>query len=137
MSKPELINELAPCGVFCGACPSFKKSCLGCSSNDKNQKRKSKWGCKIRDCCYNKKELDYCAYCEEFPCKIIHKKLLSSHKDDPAFKYRFEIPDNFIKLKEMGLDGYINYQKDRWKCSLCGGLIHFYYYRCSKCGVKS
>ena len=137
MTKTKRENELAPCGVYCGACPSFNKSCLGCSSNDKNQKRQSKWGCKIRNCCYNQKGLDYCAYCEEFPCKIIHKKLLSQHKGDPAFKYRFEIPDSFIKLKEIGLDGYLDFQKEWWKCDSCGGIIHFYYYKCSKCGKRS
>ena len=32
--------ELAPCGVFCGACPSLGKSCLGCASDDKRQNLK-------------------------------------------------------------------------------------------------
>ena len=31
-------NELAPCGVFCAACPSFDKTCNGCSSDNQKQK---------------------------------------------------------------------------------------------------
>ena len=130
------VNELAPCGVYCGACPSFKKTCFGCSSSDKRQKRCSKWSCKIRNCCYNQKGLDYCAYCEQFPCKIIHKKLLATHSGDPAFEYRYEIPDVFIKLKTLGIDNYLDFQKKKWKCNSCGGTILFYYYKCNKCGKE-
>jgi hypothetical protein len=32
-------NELAPCGVFCGTCPSYNKTCKGCASEDKEQAR--------------------------------------------------------------------------------------------------
>ena len=54
-----LANELAPCSVFCGACPSFNKTCFGCPSESKKQKRISKWGCKIRKCCYEEKNIKY------------------------------------------------------------------------------
>ena len=50
--------ELAPCGVWCGACPSFKKTCLGCASEDPKQKRTSKWGCRIRVCAYDKEKIE-------------------------------------------------------------------------------
>lgn len=30
-------SALAPCGVFCGACPSYEKTCLGCASESKEQ----------------------------------------------------------------------------------------------------
>ncbi len=136
MVKMKRVNELSPCGVYCGACPSFNKSCFGCSSSDKNQKRKSKWSCKIRNCCYNQKGLDYCANCEQFPCKIFTKKILSSHLGDPSYEYRFEIPENFIKLRTMGIDTYLDFQKKKWKCDLCNGTIHFYHYKCSKCGKE-
>ena len=108
-------NELAPCGVFCGACPSFNKSCLGCPSESKKQKRTSKWGCKIRNCCYNEKKQDFCV-------------------GDNRFKYRHEISENFTKLKELGLGGYQEYQKQKWSCPLCDGTVYFYHYKCSKCG---
>ena len=127
-------NELAPCGVFCGACPSFNKSCLGCPSENKSQKRTSKWGCKIRKCCYNEKNLDYCCECPDFPCVKINKKLLDSHPGDNRFKYRHEIPKNIEKLKELGLKRYLDYQKTRWSCPTCGGTVHFYHYKCDKCG---
>jgi hypothetical protein len=118
----QIPNELAPCGVFCGACPSFNKTCLGCASESKEQKRTSKWGCKIRDCCYNIEEKDFC--------------LLHSHPGEIKFKYRHEIPEIFQKLKELGVDDYLEFQKQRWSCSSCGSRVNFYHYKCSKCGKE-
>lgn len=128
-------DTLAPCGVFCRACPSFDKTCKGCASDDSDQDRCSKWSCKIRNCCYGK-GLDFCINCDEFPCKIIFKKLLGSHRDDPRFTYRLEIPDIFIKLKTMSLDEYFEFQTQRWKCDSCGGTIQFYLYKCRNCGKE-
>ena len=130
------INELAPCGVYCGACPSFNKTCLGCASDDKEQDRCSKWGCKVRNCCYNQKKLDYCINCEQFPCKIINKKILATHTIDLRFTFRHEIPDIFIKLNTMGINYYLDFQKQRWKCDSCSGTIRFYHYKCDKCGKE-
>lgn len=128
------IIELAPCGVFCSACPSFGRTCNGCPSEDKNQKRISKWSCKIRICCYEAKNLDYCIYCAEFPCKNIKEKLLESHVEDPRFAYRHEITRIFPKLLELGEEQYHQYQKDRWICPICGGRVLFYKYSCIDCG---
>ena len=99
--------EVAPCGVFCLACPSFNKSCHGCPSENKKQSRKSKWNCKIRKCCYEKMKVDYCVYCENFPCNIVNKKLIKSHVGNIRFEYRHEIPDNMKKLKQLGVEKYI------------------------------
>lgn len=129
----QIVTELAPCGVFCEACPSFNKTCLGCASESKEQHRTSKWGCKIRECCYDKKEKDFCIDCDQFPCRISRKKLLDTHRGDPKFKYRHEIPEIFPKIREMGIANYLEYQRRRWACPSCGGMVHFYHYTCSKC----
>lgn len=127
-------NELAPCGVFCGACPSYGKTCLGCPSENRAQKRTSKWTCKIRRCCYDTMKKDYCIECGRFPCEIIKKKLFDSHPEDPRFKYRHEIPVLFPGSKGIGTDAYIEAQKNRWRCPYCDGIVVFYHYRCNKCG---
>jgi len=127
---------LAPCGVWCGACHSYQKTCLGCASNDHNQKRNSKWDCRIRVCAYEKEEVDFCMDCEKFPCKIHDAKLGKSREGDPRFKYRHEIKENFIKLKEFGPEKYILYQQERYACRACGGQVYFYHYTCSRCGQE-
>ena len=125
---------LAPCGVFCGACPSLNKTCLGCASQDHNQKRISKWACKIRICCYEEKQLSFCFQCNEFPCKTFQKKLLTNYQDDPKYKYRHEIPAIFPQVYDENLNIYLENQKQRWQCPDCGGTITFYHYRCNTCG---
>ena len=130
------LNELAPCGVYCGACPSFNKTCLGCASESKNQKRTSKWGCAVRNCCYIDKEINYCIECDNFPCKRIKKKLIDTHPNDIRFKYRHEIPDIFVKMKEMKLEDFLEFQEERWSCPHCGSIVHFYKYKCSNCGEE-
>jgi len=126
-------NELAPCGVFCAACPSFDKTCNGCSSENKKQKRKSKWDCKIRKCCFEEMNVEYCGYCSNFPCEKI-KKLISSHKGEKKFRYRHEIPENMKKLRELGVDEFIKFKEEEYSCPHCKGIINFYHYKCSKCG---
>ncbi len=129
-------NELAPCGVFCAACPSFKKSCYGCSSENRKQKRKSKWSCKIRKCCYEKIKINYCGFCNCFPCDIINDKLIKSHEDDNRFKYRHEIPENMERIKSIGVEEFIKLKRKDYSCGYCGGFAYFYYYKCNQCGKE-
>lgn len=133
--KDRRTGELSPCGIYCGACPSYRKTCYGCAS-DKKQVRKSKWNCKIRLCCYDLKELDYCFDCRQFPCRIITKKLIDSHAGDSRFRYRHELPESYSRYKELKLDKFLLFQKEKWKCPDCGGTVRFYIYSCDKCGKK-
>jgi len=135
MSK-KIYNELAPCGVYCAACPAFNKTCLGCSSDNDKQKRKSKWSCKIRNCCYEKQQKDFCIECSDYPCEIYSKKLSSSHIGDKRFTYRHELTEVLKILKQKGIDEFLKYQKERYKCPFCGGIIYFYCYKCGKCGKE-
>ena len=137
MKITKIPNELAPCGVFCGACPSYIKTCQGCASESKEQSRKSKWGCKIRVCCYDNKKISFCIECKEYPCKVYNKKLLDTHQGDIRFKYRHELPEVFMQLKKMDIVDYLDYQKNRWACPNCDGTVKFYHYQCDMCGNKS
>lgn len=130
-----ITDKAAPCGVYCGACPSFEKTCWGCGSADKNQKRKSKWGCKIRSCCFDERNLDFCIDCEDFPCNLT-EKLKNSYFNQDKFQYRHEIYDNLEKIKEIGVQSWVQEQQDRFKCPQCGGLILWYKYQCNECGMN-
>lgn len=136
--KKTNIELLSYCGLYCGACPSYYRgTCLGCRSENHDQKRKSKWSCKIRECCLNDKEVLYCGECSEFPCANISKKLLESHPKDPRFFYRHEIPENIKQINEISISKWIKYQKRKWRCDDCGGKITFYDYKCMNCNRKS
>lgn len=127
--------EVAPCGVYCGACPSFGKTCFGCSS-EKSQTRKSKLSCKLRKCCHSEKSLSCCFECDEFPCKEHRRKLINSHSGDPRFDYRHELVESCTEFVEMGLERYLQHQNEKWRCSKCDGRVHWYHYKCSSCGTS-
>ncbi len=71
--KQKVPNSLAPCGVYCKACPSLNISCNGCGSEKQKQKRKSKYTCKIRTCCFEKKNLVFVMNVKNFHAKNIPK----------------------------------------------------------------
>ena len=130
-------GKLAPCGVYCGACPSFGKSCFGCSSQtDAGSRRRSREGCAVRSCCYREKGLRHCGDCPEFPCGKVTKKLISSHPGDPRYRYRHELPDMVALFRRMERGDYLRFLEKRWSCPACGGVVHFYRYRCSRCGKE-
>lgn len=129
-------GELAPCGVFCGACPSFEKTCKGCSAANLDQKRSSWQSCRIRRCCFEINDVATCAACDDFPCNLIHKKLIDSHPGDPRFAYRHEIPENIQRFRKLGISKYLTYQREKWECPDCGGRITFYDYTCQDCGYQ-
>ena len=55
----------AVCGTFCGSCEFLRKSCNGCLA----QKGRVFWGiCERYQCCVEKRRLEHCGLCEEFPC---------------------------------------------------------------------
>jgi len=122
------------CGLYCGACPSYQKgTCLGCRSEDRKQNRKSKWGCKIRICCNEEKNLNHCGLCEESPCDLLNKRLINSHKKDPKYNYRHQIPENFRRLLEIDMVKWSKEQEKLWSCPECGSPLVFYNYKCIKC----
>lgn len=135
-NNSEKLNAISPCGIYCKACPAFGKSCKGCPSSDKDQERKSKWNCKIRNCCYNIKELDYCGYCDSYPCKMLNTKIINSHLNDRRYDYRHDVPTGFSILKRDGMEDFIKYHAEKSKCPKCGGVIMFYSYKCNTCGIK-
>ncbi|MFC1950857.1 DUF3795 domain-containing protein [Chloroflexota bacterium] len=131
-----LPKQMGPCGVYCAACPSYGKTCQGCGSEETSQKRRSKWGCKIRVCCLDTKGLQFCSQCDEFPCKVYRNKLTDSHPGDKRFTYRHELIDSLARLKEVGIDVWLAEQQQKWRCPQCGDTVRFYSYTCIKCGCK-
>lgn len=125
-------NELAPCGIYCGACPHYFRKCFGCSSDITEQIQKGKWACRIRKCCYGK-QLTYCIECVEFPCPKFTQKLLDAHKDDPKYDFRHEAATNLRKMKEIGEKKYLLQNRNEWKCGNCGNRVVFFYYVCPVC----
>lgn len=135
-SMGRIPEAMGPCGVYCGACPAFDRTCLGCGSDDRQQKRSSKFSCKLRRCAFEEKDVDLCNECPEFPCKKLLDKLPRAHPGDPRFEYRVEVLENAERIRQVGVERWLEEQDARWTCPQCGGRVHFYHYRCSQCGIE-
>lgn len=130
---------LTCCGLFCGACSSMllheknegdagladfnceyeEEPCAGCAS-----------GCN-QDCeyilCCKAHEADTCAFCSEFPCKLIQ----NFSKDE--WPHHIEVLDNLSRMKDIGVEAWIEEQKQRWSCPNCGARTHWYQSTCRNC----
>jgi hypothetical protein len=138
---------LGICGVYCGACPTYRAYndkdqtlfdwvlkegmpraeilCEGCLSNLVNE-----WcaNCYFRKC-VKEKEVTYCFECKDFPCE----KLVDFSKTRP---HRALGVGNLKQLKEMNLEEWLKQQEKRWTCSSCGKKLHWYSEKCPDCGTR-
>ena len=95
----------APCGLYCGACPCYKAQanrdlaekiasrlelavedciCSGCRTQRGRIGVMGEPVCETYDCCVDKKRLDFCYQCSDFPCS----------KLAPCAERAAEIPHN-------------------------------------------
>jgi hypothetical protein len=141
MNNQELI---APCGVYCGVCPQriahksknekLKEklaanyglkpediSCDGCNSKNLFLFCVS---CEIKSC-VQKKEIESCAECKEFPCEIIDnfsvKQFIEKVKWDVNYR------------REHGKDHWIAKSIELNTCPSCQSLNHWVAKRCISC----
>ncbi len=132
-------NLAAPCGVYCGACRQYllgkkdmlekrgyKQGCEGCRIRNKN--------CAFirRDCNQlRKKELEFCYECENFPCQKLQK--LDNRYSE---RYYVNMIKNLERIKEIGVDKWLQEQQELYTCPECGGEICVHDAECFDCGNK-
>jgi len=125
--KSELI---APCGANCGICVAYfgyrldgtkrKKACSGCRS------RKSL-------CTFIKKpcrklaagQIEYCFECSDFPCERL-KELDNRYRE----KYKVSMIENLKMIQSKGMKRFLESERKKWKCPVCGGIISVHDRRC-------
>jgi len=109
--------ELAPvCGIYCGTCEYLGKQCRGCGY----QEGKPFWTaqmkvavCPLHDCCINKKHLEHCGRCNEFPCVIFTELRDPSLSDEEAKKALLARQKELVKRKEIGTRKWVEQQEAR------------------------
>lgn len=119
----------APCGMNCKLCYKHcyhKKPCDGCLKSEKG-KPKHCLTCKIKACIKSKK-LNYCFQCSLYPCKQI-KNLEKSYK----VRYGLSLIENSQIVKEKGIYTFMETQKEKYTCPICGGIISIHDLECSEC----
>ncbi|MBN1927341.1 MAG: DUF3795 domain-containing protein [Prolixibacteraceae bacterium] len=153
----------AACGTYCGACPAYLAKhgseeqiklrlekrlssqqpkplkripdprwmdgllCDGCMSGGMLAAHCQ--NCAIRNCAANKQPDSRCAGCEELPCQRITGLINMG-----SYLHRKEYLPNLAKIREMGVQEWIQYEAARWRCPRCGLPMSWYDAECVGCG---
>ena len=117
------------CGLNCGLCPRYQmdgvSKCPGCAGKDFLEKHPK---CGVLSCC-QRKGIEYCYQCDEFPCK----KYDNADKFDSFITHLHQFRD-LEKAKNLGINAYkqelnekiyvleqllVNYDDGRHKSLFC------------------
>jgi hypothetical protein len=128
------ISSIAPCGVMCDICLAYqrkKNKCVGCLN--KGNKPYHCTVCSIKSCEEKKDNEEILCYeCRKFPCRRI-KDLEKRYR----LKYGVSLIQNLNSIKEIGLDQFIENEKEKWKCTNCGQLLCVHSEFCLNCENKN
>ncbi len=146
MSSEKKTKLLGICGVYCGACTTYRAYndndrellnkeerqgiprdeiyCSGCTSDLVNE-----WcsNCYFRECA-TERRITYCFECEDFPCK----RLVDFSKTRP---HRTLGLMNHKQIRETSIQEWLGHQEKRWTCRSCGKKLHWYSRKCPDCGA--
>ena len=99
------IQLAAACGLYCGKCEYHPAKCPGCGAIQ----GKPFWTahfeievCPLHDCAVNKKQLEHCGLCAEFPCVMFLSLRDPSQSDAEAEKGLRQRQDDLLLRKEIG-----------------------------------
>ena len=104
-------NNLAPvCGIYCGTCGYLENQCQGCGY----LKGKPFWTvqmkvevCPLYDCCANKKLLEHCGLCNEFPCELFTGLRDPSLSEEEAKEALCARQNELVKRKKIGTERWL------------------------------
>ena len=131
------LNErelVAPCGINCAVCLGYlreKNHCPGCRAlggHDSDYIVK----CIIRNCeTFKDGNAIYCYECERFPCRRM-KQLDKRY----STRYQTSLFHNLNTIRDSGIGEFLNRERERWTCAVCGGTVCIHRGYCFSCGQK-
>ena len=129
---------IAPCGMNCSLCIAYqfkekdlnkrgfhKKYCPGCLPRGKNCLH-------MGDVCelLGKGKIRFCFECEDYPCKRL-KALDKRYRT----KYHMSMIENLNYIRDNGLKSFLENEKNKWRCTGCGGRICCHNGLCLNCNI--
>ncbi|MDD4310503.1 MAG: DUF3795 domain-containing protein [Candidatus Cloacimonetes bacterium] len=129
------------CGLYCGACLCniVKDEGTVAEVADKLSKTVEQLTCTNcktelhQDCsfvvCCTAKGLNNCSECPELPCEEISK-----FAQDGIKHHALVIP-NLLRIREIGLEVWLEEQKQQFTCQTCGTRLSWNTSNCDKCGA--
>jgi hypothetical protein len=161
MTGADKEHLVAVCGTYCGACPAYlAKHGEAAQVEPKLQERSSpaptnvaktipdpSWmdgilcdgclsdgqiathcqSCAMKECTANKQNVTRCSDCEELPCARIMDLI------NTGLLHRAEYLPNLERIRGMGVQAWIEYEEERWRCPQCGLPMRWYDAKCVRC----
>jgi hypothetical protein len=124
-------NLVAPCGLFCGACPVFRASgdgalverlaktldvppeqvsCLGCRVEKGHIRVMGEPVCPTYDCCIQAKRLQFCYQCGEFFCL----RLAPCADKAQVLPHNTKVY-NLVLLQKLGVEEWLDRAQELWR----------------------
>jgi hypothetical protein len=123
---------VAPCGMNCGLCMRFlraRDTCTGCRLGDEG-KLKSCLACPIRTCDrLRASQSGLCTDCAKLPCDRI-KRMDTRYRK----KYRMSVVENLEAIRAVGIEAFVESERERWACPDCGCIQCMHTAQCIYCG---
>ncbi|PVX24024.1 MAG: hypothetical protein CW716_10925 [Candidatus Bathyarchaeum sp.] len=137
MPKQFEAKQIAQCGINCKTCIDF----FGYTMAGTKRKHGCCSGCRTRNssCAFIKQKckrvkakehVDYCFECSDFPCEALTKLDQTYRK-----KYDMSLIENLNNMKAVGMDKYLESEEQKWKCSVCGGVVCVHTKKCYACNL--
>lgn len=108
------VTLAAPCGLYCGECEILGDKCQGCTQ----VKGKPFWTeqfkldvCPLYDCPVNKKHIEHCGLCTDFPCKLFFSMRDPSVSDEEAEKSLKKKQADLKTRKIIGTEAWLKGRK--------------------------
>ncbi|MCL2402965.1 MAG: DUF3795 domain-containing protein [Coriobacteriia bacterium] len=113
MSTHEHVEKKHPtigcCGIDCGLCPRYYTNgpsrCPGCGGAGFDAVHPP---CGILSCCLNKRGLEVCSQCPDYPCEKYNDK---QKVEKDSFVTHKRILENHKVIQEQGFDSFISNQE--------------------------
>lgn len=104
--------NLAPvCGLYCGGREFFGETCAGCGRLDGKPfwtAQLSAGVCPLHDCCRNRKRLEHCGLCPDFPCKTFLALRDPNMSDEVFNKSLADRKAALQRREEIGAEAWLN-----------------------------
>lgn len=127
---------IAPCGMNCTVCSRYlsyahglnRPQCVGCRPGNKRCHYLFEKCSGINSGLAGNAAASFCIECAEYPCRQIDRM-----DDRYRRSYGMSVKTNLERIKAIGASGFLQEQRQQYRCARCGGLISVHNAKCFKC----
>jgi hypothetical protein len=98
------------CGLFCRECEYIGEQCPSCGQVQGKPFWTETFGievCPLYDCSINRKQIEHCGLCDEFPCETFTSLRDPSLSDKDAELLQYIRQQNLRQRKEIGTEAWL------------------------------